>query len=109
MDRRDDPDEQKSKYLAPMLAGEVTWAQGYSEPGSGSDLASLQTRAVRDGDDFVINGQKIWTSAAHSSDALFALVRTNPDAPKHRGISFLLIDDITTPGITVRPLIAIGA
>ncbi len=98
-------DAQRRRYLAPILAGEVTWAQGYSEPGSGSDLASLQTRAVRDGDDFVINGQKIWTSAAHTADAMFALVRTDPDAPKHRGISFLLIDDITTPGISVRPLV----
>ena len=101
-------DEQKQQYLPPILAGEVTWAQGYSEPGSGSDLASLTTRAVRDGDDFIINGQKIWTSAAHTADALFALVRTDPDAPKHRGISFIMIDDIKTPGITVRPLININ-
>jgi len=98
-------EQQRRRYLPPILAGEVTWAQGYSEPGSGSDLASLQTRAVRDGDDFVINGQKIWTSAAHTADAMFALVRTDPDAPKHRGISFLLIDDIKTPGISVRPLV----
>jgi alkylation response protein AidB-like acyl-CoA dehydrogenase len=101
-------DAQKKKYLPPILAGEVTWAQGYSEPGAGSDLASLQTRAVRDGDDYVINGQKIWTSGAHTADALFALVRTDPAAPKHRGISFVLIDDIRTPGITVRPLIDMG-
>ncbi|MYE05918.1 MAG: hypothetical protein F4Y04_01630, partial [Chloroflexi bacterium] len=101
-------DEQKEKYLPPILDGEVTWAQGYSEPGSGSDLASLTTRAVRDGDDFIINGQKIWTSAAHTADAMFALVRTDPDAPKHRGISFVMIDDIKTPGITVRPLININ-
>ncbi|HMS59158.1 MAG TPA: acyl-CoA dehydrogenase family protein [Tepidiformaceae bacterium] len=100
--------EQKAKYLPPILAGEATWAQGYSEPGSGSDLASLQTRAVRDGDDFVLNGQKIWTSGAHTADALFALVRTDPQAPKHRGISFLLIDDIKTPGITIRPLTDMG-
>jgi alkylation response protein AidB-like acyl-CoA dehydrogenase len=98
-------EDQKRRYLPPILAGEVTWAQGYSEPGAGSDLASLQTRARRDGDDFVLTGQKIWTSAAHTADALFALVRTDPEAPKHRGISFLLIDDIHTPGITVRPLI----
>ena len=101
-------DEQKEQYLPPILDGEVTWAQGYSEPGSGSDLASLTTRAVRDGDDFIINGQKIWTSAAHTADAMFALVRTDPDAPKHRGISFVMIDDIKTPGITVRPLININ-
>ncbi|MEO8538556.1 MAG: acyl-CoA dehydrogenase family protein [bacterium] len=98
-------DEQKKKYLPPILAGEATWAQGYSEPGAGSDLASLQTRATRDGDDFVLNGQKIWTSAAHTADAIFALVRTDPQAPKHRGISFLLIDDIKSPGIQIRPLV----
>jgi len=98
-------EEQKRKYLPRILSGEVAWAQGYSEPGAGSDLASLQTRAVRDGDEFVINGQKIWTSGAHLADALFALVRTDPDAPKHRGISFLLVDDIHTAGLTVRPLI----
>ena len=101
-------DEQKAKYLPPILNAEVTWAQGYSEPGSGSDLASLTTRAVRDGDEFVLNGQKIWTSAAHTADAMFALVRTDPDAPKHRGISFVMIDDIHTPGITVRPLINVN-
>lgn len=100
--------EQRDKYLPPILAGEATWAQGYSEPGAGSDLASLQTRAVRDGDDFILNGQKIWTSAAHTADAIFALVRTDPEAPKHRGISFLLIDDIKTPGISVRPLVDMG-
>jgi alkylation response protein AidB-like acyl-CoA dehydrogenase len=101
-------EEQRKKYLPPILNGEVTWAQGYSEPGAGSDLAGLQTRAVRDGDDWLINGQKIWTSAAHTADAIFALVRTDPNAPKHRGISFVLIDDIHTPGITVRPLIDMG-
>ncbi len=97
--------DQRAKYLPPILAGEMTWAQGYSEPGAGSDLASLNTRAVRDGDDFVLNGQKIWTSAAHTADAIFALVRTDPNAPKHRGISFLLIDDIKAPGISIRPLV----
>ncbi|HTE85660.1 MAG TPA: acyl-CoA dehydrogenase family protein [Dehalococcoidia bacterium] len=96
---------QRQKYLPSILAGETAWAQGYSEPGSGSDLASLQTRAERDGDDFVINGQKIWTSGAHTADAMFLLARTDPDAPKHRGISFLLIDDITSPGISVQPLV----
>ena len=101
-------EQQRKRYLPPILNGEVTWAQGYSEPGAGSDLASLQTRAVRDGDEFVINGQKIWTSAAHTADAMFALVRTDPEAPKHRGISFLLIDDIKTPGISIRPLIDMG-
>ncbi len=100
--------EQRARYLPPILAGEVTWAQGYSEPGAGSDLASLQTRAVRDGDDFILNGQKIWTSGAHTADSIFALVRTDPEAPKHRGISFLLIEDIKTPGITVRPLVDMG-
>jgi alkylation response protein AidB-like acyl-CoA dehydrogenase len=98
-------EEQKRKYLPRILAGEVAWAQGYSEPGSGSDLASLQTRAVRDGDEYVLNGQKIWTSDAHLADAIFTLVRTDPDAPKHRGISFLMIDDIHSPGITVSPLV----
>ncbi len=99
-------DEQKRYYLPRITSGEHIWCQGYSEPGSGSDLASLQTRAVRDGDDFVINGQKIWTSGGHRANQMFCLVRTDPDAPKHRGISFLLIDDITNvPGLTIRPLI----
>ncbi len=98
-------EEQRKKYLPGILSGDVVFAQGYSEPGSGSDLASLQTRAVKDGDEYVVNGQKIWTSGAHHADALFALVRTDPDAPKHRGITFLVIDDIKTPGLTIRPLI----
>jgi len=97
-------DEQKKEHLSRILAGEAEWCQGYSEPGSGSDLASLQTRAIRDGDDFVINGQKIWTSGAHRSNWMFMLARTEPDAPKHRGISYLLLD-MKTPGITIRPLI----
>lgn len=101
-------EEQKQQYLPGILAGEVVWAQGYSEPGAGSDLASLQTRAVRDGDDYILNGQKIWTSGAHTADAIFALVRTDPEAPKHRGISFVLIEDINAPGITVRPLVDMG-
>jgi alkylation response protein AidB-like acyl-CoA dehydrogenase len=100
-------DEQKKEHLSKVLSGEVAWAQGYSEPGAGSDLAGLQTRATRDGDDYVINGQKIWTSGAQFADWLFALVRTDPDAPKHRGISFVMMD-ITTPGLTVRPLMDMG-
>ena len=99
-------DEQKSQYLPKITSGEHIWCQGYSEPGSGSDLASLQTRAVRDGDDYVINGQKIWTSGGHRANQMFTLVRTDPDAPKHKGISFLLIDDIkNTPGLSIQPLI----
>jgi len=98
--------EQKSRYLPRITSGEDIWCQGYSEPGAGSDLAALQTRAVRDGDEYVINGQKIWTSGGHRATQMFTLVRTDPEAPKHRGISFLLIDDIQhTPGLTIRPLI----
>ncbi len=97
-------EEQKKEHLPKIAGAEVSWAQGFSEPGSGSDLASLQTRAIRDGDDFVINGQKIWTSGAHDSDWIHILTRTDPDAPKHRGISYFLLD-MRTPGITVRPLV----
>ena len=96
--------EQKAKYLPPIARGEVTWAQGFSEPESGSDLASLQTRAVKDGDDYLITGQKIWSSGAHLADWMFVLARTDPDAPKHRGITYFLVD-MKTPGITVRPII----
>ena len=97
-------EDQKKEYLPPIARGEVQWCQGYSEPESGSDLASLQTRAVEDGDDFVINGTKVWTSNAHRADHIFVLTRTEPDAPKHRGISFLLAD-MRQPGIQVNPII----
>jgi alkylation response protein AidB-like acyl-CoA dehydrogenase len=95
---------QKARHLPPIIAGTVIWAQGYSEPGAGSDLASLATRASLEGDHFVVNGQKIWTTWAHYSDWMFALVRTDPQAqPRHAGISFLLLD-LHSPGITVRPI-----
>jgi alkylation response protein AidB-like acyl-CoA dehydrogenase len=97
-------EEQKQKYIRPTLHGEIIWCQGYSEPGAGSDLAALATRATEDGDDFIINGQKIWTSTAAQADMIFCLVRTEPDKPKHEGISYILFP-MTTPGIAVRPLV----
>ena len=96
-------DDQKQKFLPGIADGTDSWAQGFSEPGAGSDLASLQTRASRDGDEYIVNGQKIWTSRAERSDYIFTLVRSDPDAPKHRGISMLLIPT-KSPGLTIRPL-----
>jgi alkylation response protein AidB-like acyl-CoA dehydrogenase len=96
-------EEQKTRWIPPTIRGEILWCQGYSEPGSGSDLASLQTKAVEDGDDFLISGSKIWTSTAHLAQMMFCLVRTEPDAAKHEGISYVLFP-MDTPGIDVRPL-----
>lgn len=96
-------EEQKRRWIEPTLAGDVVWCQGYSEPGSGSDLASLKTSARVEGGDFVVNGQKIWTSTAKEADMIFCLVRTEGDAAKHQGISYLIFP-MTTPGIEVRPL-----
>ena len=95
--------EQKARYIPKAITGDEWWCQGYSEPGSGSDLASLRTNGRLEGDEWVINGQKIWTSGAHYAQMMFCLVRTEPDAPKHRGISYLLIP-MDTPGVTVSPL-----
>jgi alkylation response protein AidB-like acyl-CoA dehydrogenase len=97
---------QKDRFLPGIRTGDELWAQGFSEPNSGSDLASLRTRAIRDGDHYVVNGQKIWTSEAHSADWVFMLVRTNAEGKPQAGISFLLIK-LDTPGITVRPIISI--
>ena len=96
-------EEQKQYYIPRLLSGEDTWCQGYSEPNAGSDLGSLALKATLDGDQWILNGQKIWTSAGHLADHIFTLARTNPDAPKHKGISFLLVD-MRQPGIEVRPI-----
>ena len=96
-------EELKRAHIPPIVRGEIRWCQGYSEPGSGSDLASLQTRAILEGDHFVVTGQKVWTSYADQADWMFLLVRTDPNASKHEGISFLLMD-MTSPGVSVKPI-----
>lgn len=98
--------EQQAEHIPGILNGDIWWCQGYSEPGSGSDLASLKTRAVQDGDEYVVNGQKIWTTNAHKADWIFALVRTDPDCKPQQGISFLLID-MASPGLEVKPIVSI--
>ncbi len=97
-------DEQKAEFLPRIANDEITWCQGFSEPGAGSDLAGLQTRAVAEGDNFIVNGSKIWTSNAQNADYMILLARTDPEAPKHRGISYFLLD-MKSPGVTVRPLV----
>jgi alkylation response protein AidB-like acyl-CoA dehydrogenase len=99
-------EQQKESFLPPTLSGEISWCQGFSEPGAGSDLASLQTRAVGDGDDFLINGHKTWISGAHQASWMYMLARTDPDAPKHKGITYFLVD-MKSPGLTTRPIVNI--
>jgi alkylation response protein AidB-like acyl-CoA dehydrogenase len=96
-------EEQKQRFLKPLWTGEEVWCQLFSEPGAGSDLAAVATRAVRDGEDWVVNGQKVWTSGAHHARFGILVARTNPDVPKHRGITYFLCD-MTVPGVDVRPL-----
>jgi alkylation response protein AidB-like acyl-CoA dehydrogenase len=100
--------EQKAKYLPGIVSGDITFCQGYSEPGSGSDLASLKTRAVRDGDDYVINGTKIWTTGAHVANRMFCLVRTSTEGKPQDGISFVLIDSMDRPGLSVQPIVTLA-
>jgi alkylation response protein AidB-like acyl-CoA dehydrogenase len=100
--------EQKAKYLPDIVSGDSVFCQGYSEPGSGSDLASLKTRAVRDGDDYVINGTKIWTTGAHVANRMFCLVRTATEGKPQDGISFVLIDSMDRPGLTVKPIVTLA-
>jgi alkylation response protein AidB-like acyl-CoA dehydrogenase len=100
-------EDQKLRHLLPIARGELAWCQGYSEPGAGSDLASLQTKAVDQGDHYLVNGSKIWTSGANHADWIFCLVRTNPDVPKHQGISFLLFS-MDSPGVTTKPIVLLN-
>jgi alkylation response protein AidB-like acyl-CoA dehydrogenase len=100
--------EQKARYLPKIVAGDIVFCQGYSEPGSGSDLASLKTRAVQEGDDYVINGTKIWTTGAHLADHMFCLVRTSTEGKPQDGISFVLIDSMKAPGLSVKPIVTLA-